>query len=245
MELKLAIETVGLGLWGAGRESFRADVVTFTLRAGGVDVPVIPGSYVKGLIRGWAYRLLPLLVEKGIVSAAVPQGCTSSATCGECIVCKAFGYQGGPPSPLSATNFYPVKRDALERAAELMPDDLILEMPDAVAEARPAVTYVPHVRIEDSSGKAAEGGLFFCEAVAPGSVFYGCIRLNEGALESLGGSVVAACRLILLSLAQLNFSYAGRRSRIAVKVLRHDLGQASGDEVCRKVVAHLGGGGRG
>ena len=247
ISLKVVLEVKGLGLWGAGKETFEADTTTFRTKLparalSGRRCVVIPGAYVKGLIRGWAYRVALLLASKGLITTCTGglNKCWIKETCGECIVCRVFGSLGGTPSPLEVTNFYAVKPDRVKEVAELGLEDA-LEREDLWEDAQ--VLVLTHVRIDDKSGKAAEGGLYEVEAVQPGATFYGEIRLYEELLGSLEGApqvkVKEACRLILASLAQLNFSYAGRRSRVKVRVMGADLGAASEDALSKALLDGL------
>ena len=236
MRLKVLLRSQGFGLWGAGKGGFRADVETYKVRTTeGVEVVAIPGAYVKGLLRGWAYRLAPLLREKGLISGPVRHDCFVGDTCGSCIVCRVFGASGGRLAPLSATTFYPVKPDRVAEASRLSPDDL-LSKPDLLY--LPRTSYLPHVKIEDSSAKAATGGLFHDEVVPPNVQFYGEVALNEALLEEVEAK--DACLVVLLALSQLRLSYAGRRSMVDVALLEgSDVGAASSSELCMVVVRRL------
>ena len=238
MRLKVLLRLRGFGLWGAGRGGFRADVETYKVRAAdGMEVVAIPGAYIKGLLRGWAYRLAPLLREKGLISGHVNPDCFVGDTCGDCVVCRVFGASGGRPAPLSATTFYPVKADRVAEASKLSPDELLFK-PDLLYP--PRVSYLPHVKIEDSSARAATGGLFRDEVVPPNVQFYGEVVLDEALLE--GVKPEDACLIVLLALSQLRFSYAGRRSVLDVALLEDsDVGAASASDPCIMVVRKLSG----
>ena len=233
--VKVALEVLGFGLWGSGKETFEADLVTFKTVVGGRVVPAIPGSYVKGLLRGWAHRLAPLLSAKGVIAARANEDCSPRNPCRDCVVCAIFGAPGGAQSPLAVTNFYPVRADALGsvKGAEL--EDLLTQGGARVWDAV-ELAYVPHVRICDASAKAAEGGLFVQEAVPPRTTFVGELRLADHLLE--GVEADDAMLLVALSLAQLNHSYAGRRTRVRVRVLEHDAPEGSRS---RPVLEALGG----
>ena len=238
------MEVRGLGLWGAGRGTFKADTITFRVESrDGTPKLAIAGAYVKGLLRGWAYRVAPLLKRAGLLTAPVREECWVGETCspgGEvCAVCAVFGFSGGPKAPLEVTDFYAVRREALDRVKGVDLEELLLR--DDVW-APDVTTYVTHVRICDWSGKAAEGGLFVNEAVLPGTLFLGEVRLFEGLLE--GVEPVEAYRLLLASLAQLNYSYVGRRTLAKVSVVEEDIGDAARDPACSLLLEALRGGER-
>jgi len=236
LRIKLVLKLKGLGLWGAGRESFEADTITYKIRLkDGREIPAIPGSYVKGLLRGWSYKLAPLLSRAEIISSRINAECFAGATCGRCIICQIFGASGGGLPPLSVTNFYPVTADKLAQAAKLRPEELT-SRPDLIDQ--PRLSYSPHVRIEDSSGNAAKGGLYMLETVPPRTLFYGEVALQKHLLN--GVKPGDAYLLILLAISQLRFSYAGRRSRVEVRILpESDLKDALSDKRCAEVLGRL------
>lgn len=245
----IIMELLGTGLWGAGRETFEADATTYRMFRLGADqrapgLPVVPGSYLKGLLRTAAYKIAGLLINAGILVGIDPaaQGCWIGSTCGKCVVCRVFGSSGRHQSPLYVSPLYPVRREVLNRLKdalwhELDVDELLSRL-DLLAE--PNLTYLAHVRIDDRCGKAAEGGLFVIEGVEPTAVFLGEVKLYEAFLPGDGLDLVRALRLILLSLAQLNYSFVGRRTRAKISVLKHELPpEAEQDDVCKEVLRDL------
>lgn len=236
MRLRVLLKLRGMGLWGSGREDFKADVTTFKLTLAEGELVAIPGPYVKGLLRNWSYKLAPLLARAGLV----PQGlspssnCMSSNPCGKCIVCLVFGSQGSNYTSLRVSNFYPVDESRLGEVVKLSPDELVES--GLLVVRRPS--YITHVKMERSSRKAAEGGLYQREFVEPGSTFYGEVSLIESLLQG-SIEVQAAARLILASLAQLRLSYVGRRTVAELSVVEGELGGAVGDGFCEEVLRGL------
>ena len=215
MFIKVILKLKGLGLWGAGKETFEADVITFKTKVfSGITTIAIPGSYIKGLLRSWAYKIAPLLSKEKLISASINPMCCVKEPCKECIVCKVFGASGEALSPLEISNFYSLKADVLSKVKGKRLEELLQE--DDIWEA-PRVLYLPHVRIYDLTMKASEGGLFTQEIVHPGTLFLGEIRLYENLLGEVNEA--DARLLLILSLAQLNYSYVGRRTKARVRVI--------------------------
>lgn len=251
MRIAVVLELKGVGLWGAGKESFEADTTTYRLmgvKPNGEPVLAIPGPYFKGLLRTWAYKLAGLLIRGRIVSGTDPAqtGCWIGKTCGDCIICHVFGYSGCPQGSLFVSYFYPVKREGLnvlkrDLWLKLDIDELPFRLDLLTADLM--TTYLAHVRIDDRSGKAARGGLFINEAIKPGVVFVGEVRLHKTLLSNESHpdrALLMAFRLVLLSLAQLNYSFVGRRTRGKVGILKYELPDfIKEDEVCREVLRGL------
>ena len=233
MRVSLLIELKGFGLWGAGKEGFEADILSLKLKAEDVEIPIIPAPYVKGLLRGWAYRVSPLLKSKGLVDGEVNKGCNPKRTCGECVVCRIFGSSGFASSPIRVTNFYPIEE--VINAKELDPEEVL----EKKLYRKIPTLVLPHVRIDDLGGKAYEGALFFTEVVPMGALFYGKVFLLDNLLKLIGVSPIEAARIVLSSISQLNYGYSGRRSRVRVKVLEADLGIAREDTFCSEVLEGL------
>ncbi len=212
IRIGVLLECRGLGLWGSGTETPEADVTTFKIIvAGGKKIPVIPGSYVKGLLRTWSYRIARWVSH----NSPAPLSCSRMNPCRECIVCRVFGCPGHPPSKIVVSSFYPVRESSKAPALWERGLQESLVAPEEWIGG-PRTELVTRVGIRDSTGTRSEGRLFTVEHVSPGALFYGEILLQK---EQLGEQSEEALRMILLALSQLNYTYAGRRSRVKVHII--------------------------
>jgi len=219
MRLGVIFELKSLGFWGIGRETFEADAVTCKHRLpSGTEVIGIRGAYVKGLLRSKAYLLAPLLEKTGAISYVSNLECHVKKTCGQCIVCKVFGYSGSSLSPLAVSDFYSIKSDKAEEIYRMGLEKALIEEKDFFDN--PPLAYITRVKIHDISQRAAEGGLYTYEHVSPGALFYGEIKLREKLLE--GVSYKDACLLTLVSLAALKYFYAGRKTLVTPVIVGYE-----------------------
>jgi len=235
--LKLTLTLESLGLWGAGKETFKASTVTFKayVPAIGGEVLAISGPYIKGLIRGWTYRIAPLLIRNKIIKGKLVSECTSASTCGECIVCKVFGYSGGVYSPIKVSNFYAIDPKFISEIAEKGLETSLLTLPNPWYSVETG--FITHIRIDDVTGKVAPGALFVVEIAPPGTTFYGEIELMENLIVDV--DVDDARRLLLASISQLNQSYIGRRSRGRISVIEVEPQDIFKDDFCSEVFSSM------
>ena len=238
MRIGIVLIVKNLGAWGSGKEEFEADTLTMrtTLPALGESVVTIPGSYMKGLLRGWAYKIAPLLKKTGVIRGDTNEECYVGRTCGKCIVCRVFGSRGKEFSPLHVSNFYPIV--TTEKAHEIFAKSIELALMEKDYWAPPPTNYVTRVRISDIDGRAAEGGLYTIEHVSPEVPFYGEITLYESLLKDV--DPLEAYRLVACTLGQLNYSYVGRRTRCRVKVVDVEDRRVLKDEIVRMILVNLG-----
>ena len=246
--LAIILELAGTGLWGAGKETFEADMTTYKLpylteSNEVLKLPAIPGSYIKGLLRTVAYKIAGLLINAGLVDGVDPiaQRCWVGSTCGKCVVCQIFGSSGQYQSSVYVSHFYPVKKEALAQLKNVLWHEFDVDelVNSQLSLTRLNLTQLAHVKIDNRSWKAEEGGLFVIERVKPKATFLGEIRLYKAFIPSNNLSLLHALRLILLSLAQLNYTFVGRRTRAKISLLKYKPLQISQDSVCKEVLNGL------
>jgi len=230
MKISLLIETKGLTVFGDVRAEYGADLMTVRVNVPslGQEVPVIPGTQVKGSLRTVATMIHDILASKNIISwnTGYFKTCLGSlkSPCGKCLICAIFGYPGLPHSPLHVTNFYPVKPDKIEEVAS-QGLTKALQQPDYWV--LPETMYITRTRINDSTGTVSPGALYTYEHIYPGTLFYGEIYLYKNTLanytkvvEDIEKIYSEAAVLILASISQLNYVTIGRNSVCSFRVLK-------------------------
>jgi len=194
---------------GSGRESFTADIPIMKIRG----VVVIPGSTFKGVLRRSAMKVSPLLNIKNCFDFGLTFPCATTRSGGVCPVCKVFGLSGEDTSPLQVTDLRYVKSE--EDALRLWRERMLVPLGDE----NPTITRLVRIRVDDSTQTSAEGALFESEALPPGTLFYGEIRLSRALLKKAGVDVNEASRLVLAALADLSYERIGRGGLMTFKVV--------------------------
>jgi len=193
----ISIETPGL--WGIGKRGFEADILTHRCKIKDIEIPCIPSTSIKGVLRKTALQLSSLLQKANIITNTD-------------IINKVFGKEGEAYTPLTLTDVIPVKD--VEVAKKAFNEGIHVLMDNVIGI--PVVT-IPHVRIDDKSLTAAKEALFFEERLAIGVQLYGEIQLYDRLLKE--NEVVEAARILLLSLSDLRYRYIGRRTIVDVKII--------------------------
>lgn len=224
IRLGILITTKSLGLWGSGIADYSADITTIKMLLPAIneEVPLIPSAYIKGLLRTQAYNIIELLANGGIIDAELfNEKCNKASNCQKCLICKLFGYSGGAYSALHCSNFYAIKKK--EYSKDIFRKGLTKELlTNREIWLRTPIDYITKVRIHDISSRAAEGGLYTYENVHPNINFYGELTVYGKILQDEGVKVEQALRLLLLSIAQLNYSYIGRRTLGEVMIIDYE-----------------------
>lgn len=225
-EARFAVKLVSGGLWGSGKRLFEADIATTTCRhpGTGMDVPCIPATYVKGLLRTCAERVEHHMERLDLIDAGDVE--------------RLFGPPAGHPgagqdrpSRLSVAHAFPVKGDALDR---LMGGRIFSYLLDKDCLDIPELYIEQHVRIDDEAGVAAKQYLFSEQRVPPGTVMYGELAFwadDDATLKRFS-------RLLAAAFAQWNYSYVGRLT--AGRLIRLQLKPA--EPFAKKIVETLFGG---
>ena len=217
------------GLWGSGKGLLEADNVTSLCRhASGLEVPCIPATYVKGLLRRSSEEVIHLLQKLDIVKDLhILEEVYGPLT--------PFGDEASPrPCNTYFAPLYPVR--SLEQAARLARDrplaylhrDDVLHAPQLYGE--------PHVRIDDRSARASVGGLYRELRVVPGTLFYGEI-LHYPSNVSLS---VPAARILVIAVSMLGYRYAGRKTIVAPRIISVEPKQLEKDPILRIVLEAKG-----
>jgi len=192
----------------------------------------IRGQYVKGLLRRWCERLAPLLLGKYLIKS-------------KDIVSKVFGPSvlssdgevrpTSIPSRIYVGDAYPVK--SIESAEELFKEGAFTYLMDSSGRVvKVSTELVTRVRIDDVSGKAAEGALYHEVRVPLGVLLY--FELVAKDLSS--DEILDLARLLLLSLTQLNISSPGRSGTVAsVKIVGLEPEDLLQDHVVKEVMRWL------
>ena len=192
----------------------------------------IRGQYIKGLLRRWCERLAPLLLSRNLIKTKE-------------IISKVFG-----PSVLSSVNeaeptslpsrtyvgdAYPVK--GVKHAKELFKKGVfayLMDNSDRIVKV--STRLVTRIRIDDVSGKAAEGALYHEVKVPLGIPFYFELVVKDLSNDEL----LDLARLLLLSLTQLNISSPGRSGTVAsVKVVGLKPEDLLQDNVVKEIIRWL------
>lgn len=154
---------------------------------------------VRALKGGFAYatsplalaRLHRLAVQTGLDCAwSIPSVSADHATvCGDAqllnskLVLEAFEFQAQPDEKLKTIALwlarYALPGDANTFFANKLTTDLVLlHDTDFTHFARHAMVVEPHVRIDDQSGTAADGGLFYVENLPPETLMVGLAQAS-------------------------------------------------------------------
>jgi len=263
MRLKVLLDVKGLGMFGDVRGEFAADVTTAKtlvpslitrLEGREKEVPFIPGSQIKGSLRSIAVSVYKLLLNRGIVTlgskvftkcmGALKTSMTTGGMCDECLVGLVFGYSGVQVSPLRVSNFYPIRVDA--NIDVLRAKKLYESLSCGDTWDKPPIEYVTRVRIDRCSGVSKEGALYTYEHIPCHTRFLGEIEFSKEILDSnIKGGLnasqvyVEGLRLILASLAQLNYEYIGRRTRCKVTILFYQPPDVGKDEYVKALLDKL------
>lgn len=219
-----ALKLIGGGLWGSARHTLEADIPTIVCRhASGLELPCIPPTYMKGLLRRTLEEVVHKLVELGIVSSRD-------------IVTKLFGpltpmgeAAEALPSNTVIAPLYPIKSaEDARRLANLEPLSYLRSSEHLAA---PSTYREPHVRLDDRRHSAAAGALYHELRVVPHTLFYGeVLHYPQSESEALD-----AARALLISLSLLNYRYVGRTTPARIAVIRVEPAKIAEDQL----VAHV------
>ena len=228
LKVSLLVRTVGLSSFGDARVEYGADLITTRayIPSLNLEVPIIPGTQIKGILRTIASLIHDVLAERNIISWNVEafRVCRGSLKnpCHKCLVCTIFGSPGSPQAPLHVSNFYPVREDRVE---EVMKEGLVNALRNPNYWYIPKTIFISRIRIDDSSGTVYPGALYTYEHLYPGTLFYGEVTIHRNLLanvvgvENLDRVYVESSILILASIAQLNYTSIGRNSLCLCRVL--------------------------
>ena len=218
----LLIKPLAFFCVGSGMPSLEADITFYTMPImapdGPVEIKVIPGSTVKGVLRSSASRICHLLGLRSCKELR-PEFISKAHEEGVCDVCALFGYPGSnSPSPLETTDFYLVPRE--EKAIEIFEKGLMSSLV-ASSAGREAFRTLTRIRLWDKSLTVAPGGLFTLEVLNPMWLFYGEIRLYRGLLEARGArlSWENACKLLMAAIAEMRFYCLGKKTMVDAKIV--------------------------
>jgi len=224
----------GLAHWGSTyRETTLGSGISMCKHAGLNEyLPCIRGQYVKGLLRRWCERLAPLLLGRNIIKTRD-------------IVSKIFGpsvlsnYDKVRPTSLPSRIYvgdaYPVK--SAKHAEELFKEGVFAYLIDNDSRIiKVGTELVTRVRIDDVSGRAAEGALYHEVKVPLGALLYFELIVKDLSNDEL----IDLARLLLLSLTQLNISSPGRSGTVAsVKVVGLEPENLLQDDVIKEIIRWL------
>jgi len=213
------------GMWGAGKAVLEANIATTICKhPKGYEIPCIPSTYIKGVLRRSAEEIITHLVRVNIVGEAN-------------IVEKVFGPLTpfeGVAKPIPVNTFfgplYPV-RD-VDTAKRLAGGGEFMYLADSDSLAMPSMYVEPHVRLDDRCGRASLGALFKELRVSPETLFYGEILYVADNEKEL----VDAARLLTIAVARLNYRYVGRRTAAKSQILCVEPSNAAKDEVVEYVL---------
>lgn len=228
MKVSLLIETKGLSSFGDVKVEYGADLITTRVYVPSLnmEIPIIPGTQVKGCLRTAATSIHNILAEKNVISWNTKyfSKCLGSLKnpCRKCLVCTVFGYSGASQTPLYVTNFYPVKAD---KVREIVSHSLIDALQKADYWLIPETVFITRTRIDDDKGTVHPGALYTYEHIYPGTLFYGEVHLHRnllvsGEVRELGRLYFEASILVLASIAQLNYVTIGRNSICSFKIIK-------------------------
>ncbi|RLE63540.1 MAG: hypothetical protein DRJ38_07325 [Thermoprotei archaeon] len=217
MRVGVVVKTLCLTSWGTGRERFEADIVTSKIKE---DVPVIPSSSLKGVLRTsviWAAKILKRhnLITSNPCLGVKPD--SRRSPCGQCPICALFGYPGGPLPPLKVTPMFLVnsENDALKVFEK---EDLLRG--NYTPKAENLIQEITFIKIDDKTGTVARGALFTAEVVPPEVLFYGEILLKMGILKKRFREEELAEILRTFFAGLLYMRYADMGHRGAVKIVK-------------------------
>lgn len=145
----------------------------------------IPGSSFKGALRSSASRIAKSFGFKSCGEVNIELIKEMHEKIGLCDVCKLFGYPGSnEPGLLHVTDFNLIKDTS--------------------------TSLITGIRIDDLSGKVAEGALFTIEKISKDAEFLGEISLITDNTKLI--------ELALLALSNLRLDRMGRRSQFDLKL---------------------------
>lgn len=189
MRIEVDLKSVGLALvgWGIPWVS-GADVAAFRRPIRGED-----GVRYELVVPGSSFKGALRSAAHRVAEVYGFRSCGGRECTGDapCVVCALFGTSGGSvPSVLRVDDFRPKNRV----------DTFTLR----------------RIRIDDSSMRAAEGGLFAEEYLLPGSEFSGAIELVGGKIDRAYGEI------LLLGLAELRLGRLGRHSLFDIRIMEDE-----------------------
>ncbi|MCS7366174.1 MAG: RAMP superfamily CRISPR-associated protein, partial [archaeon GB-1867-035] len=206
MRLGLIIKTKSLLSIGSGRAGFLADIVLyralFSNKNHYLENYIIPGSTIKGVLRTSASKIAWMLNLSSCGQVdPLKISRTHSLMKVSCDVCKIFGEPGGTFSPLEVTEFYPIRHPS--NAVKIFNNKVLkIDLGDSIW-INDFIKSLTRIRLSDDTQNVAEGALFKSEYYPPLTFFYGEVKLNKPLNWSYDYHL-NACRLILLSIANMN-----------------------------------------
>jgi len=216
------------GLWGSDKRGLGPVLKTSEcVHPGGMSVPCVPATYVKGLIRSALEEVWSNLVRLGIVGKITmesllgpltPFGGSASATPCNTIV--------GPLYPVSSLS--DVRRLAEAGSLKYVFLGEALRAPELYEE--------PHVRIDRASGRVATGALFTEIRVNPSTLLYGeVIHWTDD-----DGKLVEAARALLVAISMMRYRYIGRKTSADVALACLEPSELTSDGVVSQIYSRLG-----
>lgn len=217
------------GLWGTGAGGVEADVVTARCRhASGREVPCIPNTYIKGILRRALEEVADHLTRTNIIRLPT-------------IIDELFGpltpFSGRArvvPANLIIATLYPIRDFSLAKTLSSRQPLSYLYQDDAIAEPTPYIE--PHIRIDDRTGTVSTGALYRELRIAPGTTFYGEILYYSEDRNSMA----EALRALAIAIGSLRTRSVGRRTYAKPYIVSATLdGEEVRDEVIGKIVELL------
>lgn len=222
------------GLWGSGQGGVEADFSpVLCTHSSGVEIPCIPNTYIKGLLRRSLEDVIEHLHRVGIVDSI-------------CIVEELFGpltvVSGKTkvvPSDIVIAPLYPVKDfSAAEVFSKLEP--LSYLNPDIISSKsgllEPRLYVEPHIRIDDRSGTTSVGSLYKELRIIPDTIFYGEIVIyseNES-------KAVSILRTLAIAIGFLKTRCVGRKTYAKPRILSVTYnGKNVEDFIVKKIIEFL------
>jgi hypothetical protein len=207
-------------IWGSWERGFEAHVTTTKCVEAGITYPCVYPTYIKGVLRRNAFKLLPHLKRLGVADRS--------------LYVELFG-----PSALEEADSPALDEPAcIDVSVGKIVDEneasKILKNWPSVSGVRPvelerAVFIEPRIRIRDESLNVAEGALFAEERVKSGLYLYFEVSVKCPEIEG------ASTRLLLYSLALFPYEYIARGSPADVCI--HVEGGV--DELARLLVSSI------
>jgi len=216
------------GLWGGDKRGLGPTTkISECIHVTGVKTFCIPPTYVKGLIRTMLEEIWDHLKRVKIVSDGLVEELLGPLT--------PFGGQvSSIPCNTIIGPLYPIKTvEDAKKLSEMSPLEYIsqgysLHTPDTYEE--------PHIRIDDTSGRAAQGALFTEVRVQPSTLFYGeIIHYSSNKEKMLEGA-----RALLISIALMRYRYIGRRVSADIKFVCLEPEDLLHDNIISQVYSRLG-----
>ncbi|HDD26292.1 MAG TPA: hypothetical protein ENF75_04295 [Acidilobales archaeon] len=206
MRIGYVVKLLIPGLWGIGKRGFEADVLTSKCLVGDKEVPCIPSTAMKGVLRKAANQISKLLNRVGVISDTN-------------YVNRLFGSEGWCYTPITLTDLVPIEsmdiaKKAFEQGYHILIEGLGLKKPD--------VSTITHTRIDDASLTVSKEALYSEERVVPETLMYGEIMVNERLLREVlrvNQGLTNCIKLLLFALNDLKYRYVGRKSIIDVAII--------------------------